>query len=251
MDVADHLTQLAADGPLLAASAERAGWDAPVPGTEWTVRELVKHVGGVHRWATGIVATGGQSFDTEAGAAVGSGPSDDELVDWFLDGHASLVETLRAAPGDVDCATFLPAESPLAFWARRQAHETAVHRGDAERAGGAITAYPADFAQDGMAEMLLGFAARRRNDADAQGTLALVASDGPPWLVTFGGERIVAAPVAAANGAAANGDVAADATVSGCSSELYAWLWNRPSQADVSGAPEIAQLWRAVRVRWS
>jgi uncharacterized protein (TIGR03083 family) len=242
MDVAEHLTQLSTDGPLLAAGAARADWDAPVPGTEWTVRELVKHVSGVHRWATLIVSTGSPDFDNAAGDAVGSGPSDDELIDWFLDGHATLVEALQAAPADVECATFLPAPSPLAFWSRRQAHETAVHRGDAERAGGAITAYPADFAQDGMAELLLGFAARRRKAADTQGTLALVVADGPSWLVTFEGERIQAAP--------GDGSEPAEATVAGTSSDLYAWLWNRPSDAEVSGAAEIVELWHAVRVRW-
>lgn len=40
----------------------------------------------------------------------------------------------RWAAGYVDCWTFLDAPSPLAFWARRQAHETAIHRADAQLA---------------------------------------------------------------------------------------------------------------------
>ena len=43
---------------------------------------------------------------------------------------------LRSAPADLDCFTFLPAESARHFWARRQAHETAIHRVDAENAAG-------------------------------------------------------------------------------------------------------------------
>jgi len=39
---------------------------------------------------------------------------------------------LASAPPDLDCLTFLAAPSPLAMWARRQAHETAIHRVDAE-----------------------------------------------------------------------------------------------------------------------
>jgi uncharacterized protein (TIGR03083 family) len=241
MEIAEHLSRLEGDGPLLAVAAAEAGWDAPVPGTRWTVRELVTHVSGVHRWATDIVATSGRGFDTDAGRAVGTGPPDDELTEWFLAGHAALVGTLRAAPAGVECATFLPAPSPLAFWARRQAHETAVHRGDAERATGDVTPYPADFAQDGIAELLLGFAARKSNALETAGTISLKASDGPSWLITMGGERILAG----------EDESAADATVAGTSSELYAWLWNRPSQARVTGDEAIADLWRAVRVRWS
>jgi uncharacterized protein (TIGR03083 family) len=235
------IEQLAADGPLLADAAARAGLDAPVPAVEWTVRDLVTHVGGVHRWATDIVASGGHSFDTDAGRAVGTGPDDGELLDWFLAGHANLVETLAGASPELDCATFLPARSPLEFWVRRQAHETAVHRGDAERAGGDVTRYPAAFAQDGIAELLLGFAARKHNAVPTPGTIALAVSDGPSWLITLGGERVLAVM----------SDESGDATVAGTSSDVYQWLWNRPSAALVSGDGMIAELWHGVRVRWS
>ncbi|MGH8962248.1 MAG: maleylpyruvate isomerase family mycothiol-dependent enzyme [Jatrophihabitantaceae bacterium] len=240
MEVPEHLDALRADGPLLAAAAERAGWDARVPATDWNVRELVTHVGGVHRWAADIVASGGDSFDTEAGGAVGTAVPDDELLDWFRDGHAALVRTLRAAPADLDCATFLPAPSPLAFWARRQAHETAIHRADAERASGDPTPYRADFAQDGMAELLLGFAARKGNAVESPATISLAAIDGPSWLITFGDGRICAREDGGP----------ADATIIGTSSEVYSWLWNRPSEVQIEGYGEVAALWRAVRIRW-
>jgi uncharacterized protein (TIGR03083 family) len=240
MQIAERIEQLVADGALLADAAERAGWDAPVPATSWNVRELVTHVGGVHRWAADIVARGGHSFDTASGDAVGTGPDDGELLAWFRGGHAELVETLRAAPPDLDCAVFLPAPSPLAFWARRQAHETAIHRADAEGVAGPVTPFPAPFAQDGIDELLTGFAARRNKAVNALGSISVAASDGPSWLVTLGGERIVAR----------EDDSRADATVSGTSSDLYLWLWNRPSAAVVSGDEAIANLWRGVRVSW-
>ncbi len=242
MEVSTLIDHLAEQGPLLAHAARRAGADAPVPRTRWTVRELVTHVGGVHRWAADIVATRGQSFDTAAGAAVGTGP-DDDLLDWFLEGHAELVATLRAAPADLDCAAFLPAATPLTFWARRQAHETAVHRADAEAAAGSgPVGFAADLAQDGIAELVQGFATRRSNRIERQATIALHASDGPDWLIVLGGERIVAEPAAGRAG---------DAAISGTSSELYLWLWNRDSGASVGGDPAVAALWRGVRVRWS
>jgi len=244
MDVDALIGHLAADGPRLAEAATRAGLDAPVPATDWTVRELVTHVGGIHRWAADIVANCGTGFDTAAGEAVGTGPSDPDLIDWFRAGHGTLVDTLRAAPTDLDCATFLPADSPLHFWARRQAHETAIHRADAEAAAASgVTGFDPCFAQDGIAELLLGFAARRANAIAQPATIGIRASDGPSWLIALGGDRTVAEPVGA--------DMQADATVSGTSSALYLWLWNRASTATVAGDTRVAELWRDVRIRWS
>jgi uncharacterized protein (TIGR03083 family) len=245
MDVPSLITQLAADGPLLAAAAQRAGWDAPVPATQWTVRDLVTHTGGVHRWAADVVATCSPTTETAAGDAVGSGPPDDELLDWFRDGHAALVTTLRAAPADLRCATFLPADSALHFWARRQAHETAIHRVDAEgAAGGGASEFPVAFAQDGIAEILNGFARRRSNAVARAATIGLDAADGSSWLITLGGERIESVP--------SDELPPTDVTVRGGSADLYLWLWNRPSAVAVDGDAEVARLWtNAVRVRWA
>ena len=244
MDRRAHLAQLEADGPLLASAAERAGWDAPVPATDWTVRDLVTHVGGVHRWATAIVRDSATTSAIPEGDAVGSGPADAELLDWFRAGHRSLVDTLRNAQDDLDCVTFLPAASSIEFWCRRQAHETAIHRVDAEGAEGAagtVTRFDTAFAQDGIAELLLGFAARKANAIPERRVLAVHPSDGQCWTVTMGGERLVAEPDDMPHG---------DAVVRGTSHDVYLWLWNRPSDAVVEGDATTAELWRNVRVRW-
>jgi hypothetical protein len=88
--------------------------------------------------------------------------------------------------------------------------------------------------------MLLGFARRKSNTIDSEATISLRASDGPSWLITLGGERI----------AAREDDSAVQAALAGTSSDLYLWLWNRPSGAALSGNEEVAGLWREVRVRW-
>jgi uncharacterized protein (TIGR03083 family) len=245
VETGELINRLESDGRLLIAAARRAGWDAPVPGTEWNVRELVTHIGGIHRWAADVVATGSSTLSTAAGKAVGAGPADDELAEWYASGHAALVATLRSAAADVECATFLPADSPRHFWSRRQAHETAIHRADAEgAAGGDVTRFEATFAQDGIAEMLRGFAARRSNAVDRKAVLGLDAADGPSWLVTFGGERIEVDQVGVLDGT--------DVIVRGTSCDLYRWLWNRPSEAVVDGDPEVAALWSdQIKVRWN
>lgn len=244
MDVEALLNQLASDGPLLIEAADRAGWDAAVPGTSWDVRSLVKHVGGVHRWAADIVDSRSSTFDTRAGRAVGSGPDDDELVEWFHNGFAALLATLGSAAPDLECCTFLPADSPKHFWARRQAHETAVHRADAQgAAGGVVEPFESAFAQDGIVEILHGFARRKSNASERKASIGLEAADGPSWVVTLGGERIESAERSDLSGT--------DVCVRGLSSDLYLWLWNRPCDAVVEGDPELATLWtRTVRVRW-
>lgn len=246
MDVAPLIEHLSAHGDRLAAAADRAGWDASVPGTQWNVRQLVTHLGGVHRWAADIVDSRSPRGDTAAGQAVGSGPPDDELLEWYVNGHAALVQTLRDAPADLECFTFLPADSALHFWARRQAHETAIHCADAEAAAAPddVTPFDAVFAQDGIAELLLGFGRRRSNAIPLAATIGLDAADGPSWLITLGGERIEAAP--------ADDLVGTDVVVRGLSSDLYLWLWNRPTEAVVDGDEAVARAWgEKVRVAWS
>jgi uncharacterized protein (TIGR03083 family) len=244
VDVERLISHLSDQGDRLAAAADRAGWDTPVPATDWTVRELVTHVGGVHRWAADIVDTRSVTADTPAGQAVGSGPPDDELLEWYQNGHAALVQTLRDAGDDLECVTFLPADSPRHFWARRQAHETAIHRADAEAAAGDVTPFDAEFAQDGIAELLLGFARRRSSAVPVTAALGLDAADGPSWIVRLGGERTEAERT--------EDLVGTDVTVRGLSSDLYLWLWNRPTEAVVDGDDAVAAAWaRSVRVRWT
>src|SRR5262249_60086760 len=83
--------------------------------------------------------------------------------------------------------TFLEAPSPVAFWARRQAHETAIHRVDADqaaagagKAGGGAPFTPR-FAADGIDELIMGFVGRnaKRGSWDGPaGSLAIHAGDG-------------------------------------------------------------------------
>jgi uncharacterized protein (TIGR03083 family) len=242
VETADLIEQIATQGVVLVDAAARAGWDAAVPPCPgWTVRDLVVHLGGVHRWATRIVAEALPDAAAAGGDSVGSGPAEDELLDWYRAANSGLVDALRAAPADLDCWAFLPADSPLQFWARRQAHETAIHRADAQAASGAVGAFPPALATDGIAEMLTGFARRRRAYARPGSSLLLVPSDGPVWRIEFGPERLAATQL--------NGD--ADATVAGTSSALYLWLWHRPARVEITGDTGVVEQYDAIRVNWS
>jgi uncharacterized protein (TIGR03083 family) len=237
VEVAEHLSYLERDGIALAAAADSAGLEARVPGCpDWRVRDLVGHVGAVHRWAATIVGDALQGFEVTPAVV----PGDADLIDWYLAGHASLLETLRATAEDVDCATFLPAPSPLAFWARRQALETAIHRTDAEAASGPVRPIDDALAADGIDEIVVGFGGFRREFEP--GTIRLQPAGGAAWRLQLGPDGVTATTPA--------GNDAADVTVRGSVSDVYQWLWNRPAEVDIVGDPDVAARWRRVRVRW-
>ena len=255
MKITEHIGALRDQGGMLADAAERAGLDAAVPTCpSWRVKDLLRHTGYIHRWAARHVTECADqviSGPTEAEILAGGAP-DPELLAWFRAGHAALVQVLTTADPDLRCATFMDAPSPLAFWARRQAHETAIHRADAERASGIQPEYAAGFAADGIDELIMGFGQRRkyRPAADHDGDLQVRATDtGDAWHMGTEGGRIQAR-----RETAPAPDPAA-CVVSGPASGLYLFLWNRTDAAQagvtISGDPGFLRSWQSsVRVRW-
>lgn len=257
METAQLIEDLQREGALLAEAAERAGWDAGVPSCpDWTVHDLVAHTGRVHRWATGFVTQGHTEPRRPPQEPELAGA---ELLTWFRAGHAALVDALRAAPADLECWTFLPGSSPLAFWARRQAHETAVHRVDAELALAAgVSPIDAEFAADGIAELLTGFHGQGRSRARSPqpGVLRLESTDtATHWTVRLSTdppiiERTTAPtappPHAGPAGIPGQGDTAAECVLIGSTADLYLTLWNRPSSSEVrtEGDAAVAARWR-------
>ncbi|GES33375.1 maleylpyruvate isomerase family mycothiol-dependent enzyme [Streptomyces angustmyceticus] len=250
MEITEFVETLRLDGSLLADAAEEAGPDARIPACpEWRVRDLVTHIGRIHRWATDFVKQGAQQPGPPPEAPE---LPDDDLVSWLREGHHHLVLALHSAPQGLSAWTFLPAPSPLAFWARRQAHETSVHRVDAQQAAGAsLTPLPSAFAADGIDELLTGFHARDRSRlrTDVPRTLRLRATDAPgaDWTVHLTEappHTVRTAPEAGADGPDAAGP--ADCTIEGRAEELYLALWNRlPWDAmTITGEESLAQLWR-------
>ncbi len=256
MEIAEHLDALHLQGTLMADAADRAGLDAPVPPCPpWLVKDLLRHTGYIHRWAARHITECPERViegPPEADILDGGAP-DPGLLDWFRAGHAALVETLTTADPAVECATFMAAPSPLAFWARRQAHETAIHRADAESATGVMAEYPAHFAADGIDELITGFGRRRKYQpgTDVGGRLRVAASDtGEAWSIEARDGRL---HPRRENGDDAAGD--ARCTVRGPASGVYLFLWNRAGAAQagvaVTGDPALLTAWQgSVRVRW-
>lgn len=150
------------------------------------------------------------------------------------------MDTLTSADPDTQCWQFLPAPSPLAFWARRQAHETAVHRFDAESArGGTPSGIAPEFAADGIDELLTGFHARTRSRVRSERprVLRVRATDTEDAVWTV---RLSQEPPAAVR--SAEGD--AECEITGSAAQLYLSLWNRVPFPGVSGDGSLAELWR-------
>jgi uncharacterized protein (TIGR03083 family) len=254
----EHIAALEREGALLADAADHRGLGAPVPACPgWQVRDLLRHLGYVHRWAAGYVgpARGAVVKNVPESEILEAGPPDAQLLGWFTDGLGDLVAALRSADPGLVCWTFFDAPSPLAFWARRQAHETAIHRADAQGAGNgavspALTPFPAGFAADGIDELLTGFAPRGKfrattGESGSTRSMQVRATDtGDEWLIEIGA-RITARREPGPG----------ECVLDGRASDLYLLLWNRlpdPGPVAISGYGTVLELWRArVRVTWN
>ncbi len=252
MEVAELIEALHEQGELLAASAEGTDLDVAVPTCpEWRLRDLLDHLGKVQRWATSYVVTGRTTMleEDEEKPIFGDLTSDDELVGWFRAGHEGLCDALRSAPADLECWTFMAASSPLAFWARRQAHETAIHRVDAQSIAGDISPTEMLLAADGIDELLVGFATRgRKLLADPPRTMSVETIDsGDNWLVTLGTDEV---KTLRGTGEAKE----ADCMVSGTASDVYLTLWNRLPTSTLTTHGDVGVLagfCKKLHIRWS
>jgi len=241
LGVPELLAVLLREGELTATAASRAGLNPAVPSCPgWTVGDVVGHLGGVYRWATTILVEERQvAMALEERAALREvWPAGDLLLPWFRDVCRSAVGALQSADPHLDCWTFLPADSPRAFWARRLAHETGVHRADVEAAVGAVSPFPVPVALDGIEEMLFGFAARKRSlPVDSPRELRLCPTDAEVgWRVSLAPDGV--------HVSRERGD--GDCRVTGTASSLFLLLWNRPmpTEVEVSGDHLVIDLWR-------
>jgi uncharacterized protein (TIGR03083 family) len=121
---------------------------------DWTLYQLTEHVGQAHRWVTAIITRRATTPIDSAELSVADAPADpDGLAGWLRDGAGELVDAIRAADPQTPVWSWAD-DQTVGFWARRMAHETAVHRADAELALGHEFALEADLAADAISEWL-------------------------------------------------------------------------------------------------
>lgn len=215
-----------------------AGVEVPsCPG--WSLETLTNHLGRVQRYATAAVRARGEAVPF---------PGRPPVIDheWFEEGVAELAAALEEAGPEAPAWNFMGITPPEArFWFRRQAHELAVHRWDAEVARlGRDGANPieTELAIDGLDELLDVLLARAYGGGDLGGTVHLHATDSPhgEWLVTTSdGELLVG-----------HDHQSGDATISGTASDLLLAMWGRVAldggSLELHGDPALAERLREV-----
>lgn len=255
MEIAGHITAIRQEAKLFAEAAEQGGMEVVIdtcPG--WDMRDLVRHLSEIHLWAAAHVARRATKMWVDDLAELSESwpdlavfwPDDDDLIDYYLRTNANLVRELESAPADAEAMTFLPAPSPLAMWARRQAHEISIHRFDAQNATGTVSGFDPAFAADGIDELLTAFAPRATMfPIDETKTMVVHATDTDDrWQVTMGPVGITAS----------RGDGPGDVTLTGRANDLYLSVWNRGDDPtiEVTGDRGLLETWHSNhRIRWS
>ncbi len=216
-------------GDVVAGDVELASAVPSCPG--WTVRDLVEHVGGVHRWARVALVEGHGGHTPEPAPSEST-----ELRQWFAEGAQSLLSALRASDARDECWTFADTTT-AAFWWRRQAHETAMRAWDLSSASGRPYSFPPGLAGDGIDEvvdLLLPRQIRKNRMPAPTMTLGLHAHDTEQqWQIRSSTDTVSTATVSVS------------ATVSGAASDLLLLLWRRRTVDDprfeVAGDVEAAR----------
>ncbi|MGH9091252.1 MAG: maleylpyruvate isomerase family mycothiol-dependent enzyme [Acidimicrobiales bacterium] len=243
MDHREHCDLLAAEVAAFGALVGELPPGTPVPTCPgWDLRSLALHLGGVHRWAEGLVlaqATARRPRDRAAGE-----PGAPDRA-WILEGGETLLATLRAARPDAPMWSW-GADQHVRFWSRRMLHETVVHRVDAELVGGREPVVPAAVAADGIDELLANLPAR------LAGSEAAAALRGRGEVVTVRATDVPAAWAIRldADGFSAGEDPGrADAVLAGPAAGLLLALYRRRTPAEagvtVDGDPALAERWLA------
>ncbi len=228
------------------------GVDAAVPSCPgWSVRDLVAHTGVVYAHKTTIVRDGWVDEQPEPIEP----PTSGELA-WFRETADEMLDVLAAADPATRVATWYPLDQSVGFWRRRMAHESVIHRLDAELAHDVVTPVDAVLGADGIDEILV-----------------VMMTGAPDWSTSSGSDRVIAVTetdagrtwrlrVGEFSGTSPRGNVYdreptffIDATddrpttsIAGPAGLLDGWLWGRAGIADltVEGDAGLADLLRSV-----
>lgn len=241
MDFAGFLTSLSTDGAALSTVARTVPLDTPVPPCPgWTVADLVGHTGGVHRGRGEVVR---RRLTTRPDFTAPPPPPDADLLDWYDEGLADLVEVLRSTDPAMPMWTWWPPDQTAGFWYRRMAQETVIHRVDAELAAGQPGPVEDELAQDGIDELLDCFLSGDWSDEPmpGDGQRVEVTANDRSWIVTL--ERTAVGLSRESREALAR--------VSGSPADVLLWLWGRAPDSSVrrTGDETAVRLLREYLVR--
>ena len=198
LTTADHIELLGAEAARFASSLSDADLGATVVTCpDWTVRDLVSHVGGLHRWSSELVANGIVA-ETWRSSLPLDYPDDTASRaawrEWLTTGAADACRTFADAEPAAPVWAW-GADQHARFWPRRMLFETAIHRLDLDLAVGRQVDLPVGVAVEGIDEHLenLPFVARWNGEVGrlrgAGETLGFAATDADAsWRVRLGAD---------------------------------------------------------------
>ncbi|MGZ4153283.1 MAG: maleylpyruvate isomerase family mycothiol-dependent enzyme [Actinomycetota bacterium] len=227
MEYPTFVEQVRSDGERL-ASVPGPRLQGPVPSCPgWTVDDLVRHVAEVyeHKIACTLLGNAPDPWPPEW-------PADRDPIEWFGDAYGRLLEMFDRSEPTTPSATWWPPDQTVGFWARRMAHETAVHRVDAELAANVPTPVDPELATDGIDEILrIMLAGDWSEDADdaATGQRIVVATGARRWDVVLSRDAVTIDDEPGE----------ADARLDGVPSDVDLWLWGRVPDDGVSRTGDL------------
>jgi uncharacterized protein (TIGR03083 family) len=179
---------------ILASGKQDLDIDVPTCG-EWRMRDLLAHVATVYRRAATAV---GDHTTSEVPWA--PPPTDvEDPAEYLAEALDDLVHTLADSEPDSPAWNWSGDNQTAQFWARRMAHESTVHRYDAQRAHGLAQPIDDDLACDGMDELvdlLLPRIVTRDSPQLPTATYHFVATDGSEWVVKSDADGVARLPAA-------------------------------------------------------
>jgi uncharacterized protein (TIGR03083 family) len=177
-----YADELEAETTRLAAAAAQMPMDRKIETCpEWTVRDLVTHVGTGHRIAAGIIE---ERRDRAVEYRLIPAPDErDEWPAWLAAGARRLNAAVDDLGFDGTVWTWQPKSQTAGFWQRRMLHDLIVHRFDADPTG----ELAADLAADGVSDLLLAFSRFPRFAGDGESLLFTCSP--PPMWATAGTSR--------------------------------------------------------------
>ncbi len=151
----DFATALLAENAAFADLLRDADLSIPVPTCpEWTLEQLMRHVGRGDRWCAQIVAEQSMEFIDPRTVEGGKPPAGrDNEIAWLQAGPRQLLDAVAATGAETPVWTFL-GPRPANWWIRRRLHEVLVHRADAAIALGVEYQVDPALAADAITEWL-------------------------------------------------------------------------------------------------
>jgi uncharacterized protein (TIGR03083 family) len=217
-------------------SASGQGVEIAVPTCpDWTVADLCAHVGRVYAYVAHIVS----ERLTSPSDVRPEPPDGADIVEWLETQLDELVTALSGCDAETPMWNWSGEPYVAAFWARRTAHESAVHRFDAQRAHGIAQPIDADLATDGLDELfdfLMPLIVANRKPQLRAATYAFESiDDGDPWRIRTDERGVTRADI----------DTVADVTVRGTTSALLLAAYNRVpwTSLDVAGDAAALDAW--------